>query len=127
MYAMTEAQVVRAAESSGAAGWVLGIGLAVLAVAVVGMLVWVVRKGIKTRAEESEPPSPESQPHKPDRPTHEEDFREDDQGEFPTDGSRLLPNELKGVSSHRAEPPEGGRPKHTPGHSGGFGSGGAGG
>ncbi|PBO14939.1 hypothetical protein CLM83_33175, partial [Streptomyces albidoflavus] len=60
MYAMTEAQVLGASESGGI-GWVLGIGLAVLAVAVVGMLVWVVRKGIQTRAEEPEPPSPESQ------------------------------------------------------------------
>ncbi|GAB7073613.1 DUF6479 family protein [Streptomyces albidoflavus] len=126
MYATTEAQVLGASESGGI-GWVLGIGLAVLAVAVVGMLVWVVRKGIQTRAEEPEPPTPESQPHKPARPTHEEDYREDDVGEFPTDGGRLLPHELKGVSSHQAEPPEGGRPKHTPGHSGGFGSGGAGG
>ncbi|MEU0123429.1 DUF6479 family protein [Streptomyces albidoflavus] len=126
MYAMTEAQILGASESGGI-GWVLGIGLAVLAVAVVGMLVWVVRKGIKTRAEESEPPSPESQPQRPARPTHEEDYREDDVGEFPTDGGRLLPHEMKGVSSHQAEPPEGGRPKHTPGHSGGFGSGGAGG
>ncbi|MBT2885107.1 hypothetical protein HET65_12930, partial [Streptomyces sp. McG5] len=49
MYATTEAQVLGASESGGI-GWVLGIGLAVLAVAVVGMLVWVVRKGIQTLA-----------------------------------------------------------------------------
>ncbi|MFD4989977.1 DUF6479 family protein [Streptomyces sp. NPDC058374] len=127
MYAMTEAQVVRAAESAGASGWVLGIVLVVVAAAVVGMLIWVVRKGIRQRATDPEPPSPESQPHRPDRPTHEEAYREDDEGEFPTDGGRLLPHELKDVSSHRTQPPEGGRPKHTPGHSGGFGSGGAGG
>ncbi|WP_436736738.1 DUF6479 family protein [Streptomyces sp. BBFR102] len=125
MYAMIDAQVVQAVDDG--VGWNFGILLGVLAVIVVGMLIWVVRKGIKTRAQEPEPPSPESQPHTPTRRTHEEDFREDDEGEFPTDGRRLLPNELKGVSSHQAEPPEGGRRKHTPGHSGGFGSGGAGG
>ncbi|KLJ04958.1 DUF6479 family protein [Streptomyces sp. KE1] len=126
MYAVTEVQILGASESGGI-GWALGIGLAVLAVAVVGMLIWVVRKGIKQRATDPEPPSPESQPRKPDRPTHEEAYREDDEGEFPTDGGRVLPHEMKDVSSHQAEPPEGGRPKHTPGHSGGFGSGGAGG
>jgi hypothetical protein len=75
-------------------------------------------------------PKPGEQPVKPERATRVEEVREEEKGEdnFPQDGSRLLPYNMKPVSSHGTGEGRESRPrfgKNT--HSGSFGSGGLGG
>ncbi|MEU3597356.1 DUF6479 family protein [Streptomyces sp. NPDC006798] len=74
-------------------------------------------------------PRPDEQPQRPERREHVEELREADGPDaFPQDGGRLLPYNMRPVSSHSTGKGRESRPKHGPNaHSGSFGSGGLGG
>ncbi|MFD7441506.1 DUF6479 family protein [Streptomyces sp. NPDC059909] len=70
--------------------------IAVVLVVVLGGAMWLeARRRAQERA-----PRPEEQPKVPDHPTHIEEIREPDEADFPTDGARLLPYNLKTHSTH---------------------------
>ncbi|MFE2378796.1 DUF6479 family protein [Streptomyces sp. NPDC059398] len=113
-----EASTYQLAVSSNTALFMLLAGIIV-----VGVLLAAFAWGRRIRARELPPPEPEEQPHLPEEgPVHEmREYREPE--EMPHDGSRLLPHEIKGSSTHRS--PVQKPPKDT-GDGSSFGSGGLG-
>lgn len=80
------------------------------------------------RRDEEVPPLPDEQPKPPDHRAHIEEVRDEDEDDFPHDGGRLLPYNMKTHSSHGTGKGPGERPKHGKNAGGGaFGSGGLGG
>ncbi|MFC8262774.1 DUF6479 family protein [Streptomyces sp. NPDC057291] len=79
----------------------LGVVMAIVGVALVGMLIGAVWLGRRRRAEELPPPRPDEQPPRPDHRAHveERDVHGDDS--FPADGRGLSPYEL---GDHGNEP-----------------------
>ncbi|MEW2081469.1 DUF6479 family protein [Streptomyces sp. NPDC005283] len=94
-----------AEQLKGAAPFIFGIFLIAL---LAGAMWWDGR-----RREQQVPPRPEEQPKRPDHPAHIEEVREPDEDDFPHDGGRLLPYNLKTHSTHspsrkpEAAPPPG--------------------
>jgi hypothetical protein len=79
----------------------LGVVMAIVGVALVGVLIGAVWLGRLRRAQELPPPRPDEQPHQPDHRAHveERDVHGDDS--FPADGRGLSPYEL---GDHGNEP-----------------------
>ncbi|NDZ80212.1 hypothetical protein G3I19_17125 [Streptomyces sp. SID10853] len=93
-------------------------------IVVVAVLLAAFAWGRRIRARELPPPRPNEQPHLPaEGAVHEvREYREPE--EMPHDGSRLLPHELKGSSTHRS--PSQKPPEDEDGDGSSFGSGGLG-
>jgi hypothetical protein len=103
------------------------IGAFVGGLVIVGVLVWAVRLGIRSRRGEPRPPRPEEQPRMPESgPVGEvRERREPDEVPQAADESeRLRPHDLHASGSKRGENQE--RPRWDPGSSGSFGGGGPG-
>ncbi|MCX4726753.1 DUF6479 family protein [Streptomyces sp. NPDC090052] len=92
-----DASKFQLAVSSNTALFMLLTGIVVVAV-LLAAFAW----GRRIRARELPPPKPNEQPHLPkEGAVHEtREYREPE--EMPHDGSRLLPHELKGSSTHRS-------------------------
>ncbi|MCX4823963.1 DUF6479 family protein [Streptomyces sp. NBC_01142] len=92
---------------TGAGPFIIGIVLAAL---LAGAMWWDGRR----RDQQAPAPPPAEQPKPPDHPTHIEEVRVPDEDDFPHDGGRLLPYNLKTHSTHGAGqgresgPPRGG-------------------
>jgi hypothetical protein len=96
---------------------------------IAGVLVWMVRLGIKKRRAEPGPPRPGSHPVRPG-PAHAEETREiREPNEVPRaagDEERLTPHDLGPGSKRSARSDSGNRPRWNRDSSGSFGSGGPG-
>nr|WTB29142.1 DUF6479 family protein [Streptomyces sp. NBC_00830] len=79
----------------------LGVVMAIVGVALVGMLIGAVWLGRRRRAQELPPPRPDEQPPRPDHRTHVEERNVHGDDSFPADGRGLSPYEL---GDHGNEP-----------------------
>ncbi|MFB9505002.1 DUF6479 family protein [Streptomyces aurantiacus] len=103
------------------------IGAFVGGLVIVGVLVWAVRLGIKSRRGQPRPPRPEEQPRRPESGPVQEarEMREPDEVPRAADESeRLSPHDLHASGSKRGENQD--RPRWDSGSSGSFGGGGPG-
>lgn len=69
----------------------LGVVMAIVGVALVGMLIGAVWLGRRRRAQELPPPRPDEQPPRPDHRTHVEERNVHGDDSFPADGRGLSP------------------------------------
>ncbi len=95
-----------------------------IAAALLVLLIGVVWR-VGARRNRSRPPRPDEQPRRPDHPTHVDTVREPD--EFPQDGERLTPHQMKGYGNVGSRPAPPDRPRRSDDSGGSFGSGGLGG
>ncbi|MFD9218473.1 DUF6479 family protein [Streptomyces sp. NPDC060064] len=115
-----------AEQLKGAAPFIFGIFL----IALLAGAMWF---DGRRRDQQRVPPRPEEQPKPPDHPTHIEEVREPDEDDFPHDGGRLLPYNMKTHSTHspskkpEAAPPPGEDSDSASGSGAQGGSGGPGG
>ncbi|GGT13071.1 DUF6479 family protein [Streptomyces purpureus] len=86
-----------------------GLGQFIAGVAITAMLIGAVWLGMRKRRQELPVPRPEEQPHPPDHQTHIEESGSHAETEFPHDGRRLMPYELRG---HGNEVPHETHPDH---------------
>ncbi|MFI1399451.1 DUF6479 family protein [Streptomyces sp. NPDC020681] len=99
-------------------GFMIGLGF-ILIVLLAGAMWWD-----NQRREQEIPPKPEEQPTPPDHPhEHIEEVRASDDDDFPHDGERLLPYNLKTHSTHSTGKGREARAQHGENSGGGFGSG----
>lgn len=75
--------------------YVIGIVPFVVGLVVVAMLIGAVWWGLVRRRREPPPPRPDEQPKPPDHRTHIDEYGPHSYTDFPKDGRRLMPYELK--------------------------------
>lgn len=111
-------------------GLVGGVFPLLAGIAVVCVLIWAVRLGIRVRRREPAPPRPEEQPRLPESGPVLEVSEMREPNEVPqaqNESERLTPHEFQGLGNMRSRrSKDQHRPRWSPGSSGSFGSGGAG-
>ncbi|SDJ44494.1 DUF6479 family protein [Streptomyces indicus] len=112
-------------EGAAAQGGAMGIAMALVGLAIVGMLLGAFWWGRRRQDRAPRPPTPDEQPKLPGgrRSRTVQEMREPE--EVPRDGDRLTPHQLRHSPTRSSSETE--RPKWSPGSSGAFGSGGPGG